>query len=217
MYFLILFFLIFSSVKAKAEMIGDDLLLNTGSNPTSWVHDQINSVIDKSKSFDRDNQEWLKEHLKLIKKDLVKSNQLLQNTRSCECSLVKQDEKMPSFYVFMSFSLNDQLWLDWSKEIEKIGGIFVIRGIPKQKFTLLAEKIYSLSKKGVLAPIQLYPQLFEFYQIDQVPAIVVTDGVSYDKITGNVTLDYALEILASQGETLQAKKLYQELKDKRQL
>lgn len=110
--------------------------------------------------------------------------------------------------VFMSFSVPDQVWIDLSKELEQVGGVFVLRGLPNQSFQTLASRILHLKEKGVKAPIQLDPKCFLAYQIDQVPSIVVAEGETFDKVSGNVSLSFALQKMAENGETKMAKTIH---------
>ncbi len=103
--------------------------------------------------------------------------------------------------AFVSFSMPTSLWIELSRALQEVGGAMVLRGLPDDSFPLLAKKLTRLTKQGVEAPVILDPRLFDEYDIQAVPAIVVDDGVSFDKISGSVSLDYALEQFASEGET----------------
>ena len=165
--------------------------------------------------------QWLKDHLKLR----LASEKLLQNpleeenknsTKACStCRSVKDlSDDLPALYVFMSFSLEDNLWVQFSKELEKIGGIFVLRGLPQNSFKELANRIFELQQKGVNAPIQIHPNLFPEYDVQLVPTIAVVEGRQYDKISGNLSIKCALERMSIVGETKQAKILYQKYLEK---
>ncbi len=179
--------------------------------------------IMNAQKTDAEAVKWLKEHLKecLASKRLLKNplEDYLENSSSKTCQGCSSEdlslEEPASLYVFMSFSLEDGLWLQFSKELEKIGGTFVLRGLPKNSFKELAYRIFDLQEKGVNAPIQIHPKLFQEYEIQLVPTIAVTDGSRYDKISGNLSLKCALEKMSEKGETHQAKFLYQQLKSQR--
>ena len=102
-------------------------------------------------------------------------------------------EPETSLYIFVSFSMPDDAWLLLSKEVEKTGGIFVLRGLPNNSFKQLAEKLYALRLNGVNATVQVDPRLFHKYNIEKVPSFVTVDENDFDKLSGNVTLAYALE------------------------
>ena len=121
--------------------------------------------------------------------------------------------QIPQVLVLMSFSIPDTAWISLSKELEKMGGVFVLRGLPEQSFQLLASRILKLKEQGVNAPIQIDPKSFLDYEINQVPTIVVVEEKIFDKVSGHVSLKFALEKMAQQGETKTASKMYQGLKD----
>jgi conjugal transfer pilus assembly protein TrbC len=178
-----------------------------------WTCCAQENWLDKAQHIDEESIKWLKEHLK----ERLLSQDLLQNPlnppshkrgKNCQnCGVFKEVDS--PLFVCMSFSLKDSLWIEFSKEMEKIGGIFVLRGIPENSFKELAERIFELQSKGVSVPIQIHPKLFQNYAVQLVPAIVVADEDAYDKISGNVTLKFALEKMAREGETKAAKIVYQ--------
>ena len=100
----------------------------------------------------------------------------------------------PGIYVLMSFSVPDQIWLSLSKELERVGGSFVLRGLPEQSFSALQRRIVELKKKGVNAQIQIHPRLFDDHQVDRAPAFLFIDEKGSDLVRGNVTLRYAAEL-----------------------
>jgi conjugal transfer pilus assembly protein TrbC len=187
----------------------------------AWLTHQLEKTNDLDQLMTPENQEWLKDHLKTTKQELSKQmkQQVVSMSSSSQCTScsANNEETIPAFYVFMSFSLKDTTWLEWSKQIETLGGAFILRGLPNQSFKELASHLNHLNDIGVRATIQLNPQLFDQYQIQQVPAVVVAEEETFDKITGNVTLDYALETLAKEGETKKAQALYEKLKEARKL
>lgn len=171
----------------------------------------------ESVKIDQTTLEWLKTHLQ---EQLVSQNRLIPSLNQtndssttsscagCETTAISLLDETPSLYLFMSFALEDRLWLAYSRELEKIGGVFLVRGLPYNSFKELADRIFVLQAKGLNAPIQIHPQLFEKYVVEQVPSIVVAEEEKYDKITGNLSLACALSKMALKGETKQAKQLY---------
>ncbi|MFI5342794.1 MAG: type-F conjugative transfer system pilin assembly protein TrbC [Chlamydiales bacterium] len=153
---------------------------------------------------------WLKEHL--LEFSPVKAGELSIENGSCS----NESELFidPKLFVFMSFSIPDVIWISLSHELEKVDGVFVLRGLPQQSFRELAAKILSLKEKSVSAPIQLDPKQFQAYQLTSVPAFIVTEDEQFDKVTGNVSLKFALELMAKKGETSTAKLFYQLLEAK---
>lgn len=125
-------------------------------------------------------------------RDISTSKNRSISTFNSTC-ISEQVRPEPNLYVFMSFSLPDELLISLSKELEKTGGIFVVRGLPYNSFKEFARKLYGLRKKGLNAPVQINPKLFKKYDIQNVPAFVAIDEDSFDKISGNVSLAFALK------------------------
>lgn len=121
---------------------------------------------------------------------------LLFGVSPCKnCQPMKETTENPRVLAFISFSLPESVLLALSKELEKAGGVFVIRGLPGNSFSELSKKLIHLTKLGMKTPVWLDPISFRNYKIESVPAFVVVDGEEYHKISGNVSLDYALKQL----------------------
>lgn len=117
-----------------------------------------------------------------------------------------------SLRVFASFSMSDTALLSFSKALEKTGGTLVFRGLPENSFQAFAQKILDLKKKGMGAQVSVDPESFEKFQIKNVPTICLTFQEDVDKISGNVSLQYALSRFSEKGETKEkAHELLQQL------
>lgn len=140
--------------------------------------------------------DWLKEQLR----NAYPSDQIETIFAGKKC-LYEGDFLLsePKIFVAMSFSVPDSVWLSLSKELEKAGGIFVLRGLPNNSFTELASKLFSLKSRGVNAPVQLDPKFFQAHHITSVPAFVVKVEEGFGKITGNISLKCALEKMSLKG------------------
>ncbi|CUI18202.1 Type IV conjugative transfer system pilus assembly protein TrbC (plasmid) [Candidatus Protochlamydia naegleriophila] len=160
---------------------------------------------------------WIREKLIKEKKELgIWSPQtslppIEQKCKGCLQAELKDDIESP-FIVFMSFSVPDDVWLSLSKELESIDGLIVLQGLPNNSFKELAEHLIHLKNKGMNATVQLHPQLFNQYEISHVPSFVLREGPSFDKVTGNVSVGYALYVMLEKGETKKAKELKERLK-----
>ncbi|WP_068470627.1 type-F conjugative transfer system pilin assembly protein TrbC [Candidatus Protochlamydia phocaeensis] len=165
---------------------------------------------------DQEVQDWLKQQLREKKQELgltpnrSPSHEISRGQcQKCLAAKPNEDIEFP-LVVFMSFSMPEAVWLALGQEIEKLNGIMVLRGVPNNSFKELANRLLKLKQNGLNATIQIHPQLFEQYNIDQVPCFLVRDKESLDKVFGNISLKFALELMAKKGETALAK----ELKDK---
>jgi conjugal transfer pilus assembly protein TrbC len=131
----------------------------------------------------------------------------------CTSSEVQSDEYPICVLISLSMPISSLLAL--SEEVSKVSGCFVLRGIPENSWASLASKLIELDGLGVNVPILIDPRLFEEWKVSQVPAFIVREGDRYDKVSGNITLSRALELLAEQGETLACEDLLEELKKSR--
>jgi|GEM_PF-1897477 conjugal transfer pilus assembly protein TrbC len=101
-----------------------------------------------------------------------------------------------SLYIFISFSVPEESLKELSYGLEKIGGSFVIRGLPQNSFRAFFEKTKSLKEKGISAPILIDPEAFENFNIERVPTFALKSGESFEKYEGNVPLRDALRIFS---------------------
>jgi conjugal transfer pilus assembly protein TrbC len=119
---------------------------------------------------------------------------------SCRGCAKTAPQKKENLLVFMSFSVPLQTWKDYSDQMKKTGGVFLLRGIPGQSFGELSLKIVELRRAGIYAPIDIDPDLFSEYRIETVPSIVLRERKKYDKIEGNIRIDAALRMIAESGD-----------------
>jgi len=159
----------------------------------------------------------IKENLKEIKPEgevqgiISKSRKELKKKCRFFDSVLLEDADH-SLLVAMTFDLPDSVWVELSPQIEKLGGAFILRGLPENSFSILANKLKALSEKGVSANINIDPKAFEEYSILSAPSFIAKDKRGVDKISGNITLSYALEKMAFEGETDVSKELFKKLK-----
>jgi len=116
-------------------------------------------------------------------------------------------EEGEGLFVFLSFSVPDRVWIETSKFMEKTGGTILIRGLPQNSFVQLSKKIQQMGRRGVQAPIQIHPKMFQKHNVEEVPVFLITEGEKQDRLAGNVSLGFALDTMAGKGETDLAKKL----------
>jgi type-F conjugative transfer system pilin assembly protein TrbC len=113
--------------------------------------------------------------------------------------------------VFVSFSMNEESLKQWMQQAELIHASVVIRGLIDHSFKKTIQKMAELTRDNH-GGVQLDPTLFRRFQIEQVPAVVVfkeTNCLSsqscvedYDVVYGNVTLDYALQTIVDQHDSV---------------
>jgi type-F conjugative transfer system pilin assembly protein TrbC len=157
-------------------------------------------------NISKEEYSWVDERAPSIDVDFSEKKTFL-DFLSKECSSCKNthllNENKNTLFIFISFSMPDDLILSLSKEVERFGnGVFVLRGIPKNSFNTFISKVHSLRKRGVTADIQVNPKKFKEYSIDLVPSFVLEKEGKFDLITGNISLKYALEKFSKEGDTV---------------
>ncbi|OJW55209.1 MAG: type-F conjugative transfer system pilin assembly protein TrbC [Alphaproteobacteria bacterium 41-28] len=117
----------------------------------------------------------------------------------------EDEARYPRLLVFVSFSMPLQALKALGAQVNAVGGKLVLRGLVGGNFKKTAEKLKELQEEIIIDPT-----LFEDYVISAVPTFVLrnespkkAEDNSYDRLTGNVSLRYALEQFASKGNTSQ--------------
>lgn len=185
--------------------------------------DEIAKATDKSQQ-NNVHQEWIKNHQgelmakqaqplpkvdygiseKELEKDAIAK--MLKNYR-----LNPDDNKMNKvigypLMIFVSASMPQQSLKDLMIQARKYGGVLVFRGVIGS-LRNTQQYLAALSKENVSALID--PRLFEMFQVKIVPTFVVLNKATsncqgngcdltpmHDRISGNITLYYALEQIA---------------------
>lgn len=117
----------------------------------------------------------------------------------------------PRLQIFVSHSMPISLLKRYAKEATKYNGVLVFRGLPAGSFHRLAKLVSDISgdnAEGIA--MQIDDESFKAFAVKSVPTIVLSKqasifseqvkGGSFDKIVGNVTIKYALELFAKEGD-----------------
>lgn len=124
---------------------------------------------------------------------------LLQNSRlsSQTKSQENTSSKKKSLFIFVSFSMPLETLQALADEARSHGGHLVFRGLTDGSFQKTAQK-FQLLKRQVL----LDPTLFRDHDVKTVPTFLQCQGKICHRLSGNVTLAYALKQFGSyQGES----------------
>jgi type-F conjugative transfer system pilin assembly protein TrbC len=116
----------------------------------------------------------------------------------------------PDLQIFVSGSMSKALLKDYAREASIYGGVLVFRGLPDGSMLKLLKLVSDISEENYSAAMQIDDQSFENYAIDVVPAIVLSQGEDFgiisnkipghDKMSGNISIEYALECFAKDGD-----------------
>lgn len=96
--------------------------------------------------------------------------------------------------IFVSFSMPDASLTQWAEQAKKVNAPILLQGL---KNNSLKETINHLNKSANprLNNFLINPELFQKFHIDKVPAVVITDGNSFDVVYGDQSLSSALQKL----------------------
>ena len=126
-------------------------------------------------------------------------------------ALAPERERGAEVIVFMSLSVPEPSWRQWSAEAARIGAPLVLRGVAGGGF---AETAGAIAARGAQGGAAIDPRLFRLFRIAHVPAVAVvpggvgpctTPGCSrdapppHDLVSGNIGLEAALEAIARDG------------------
>lgn len=115
-----------------------------------------------------------------------------------------------SLYIFISFSMGEKALLNLAHESKQFGATLVLRGFHEGSYVKTAQalqQIITTTSQGVI----IDPELYALFNITAVPTFVLakpftmiaaerTQTPMHDKLQGHVSVHYALEIFAKDGD-----------------
>ena len=104
-------------------------------------------------------------------------------------------------YVFVSFSMPEQLVTETLDESARLHIPALLNGLIANSMPETVKKIQALSKSVPNLNLQIDPTAFERFGIKQVPALVVEHAGNFDVLYGNLTLKEGLFRIATHGES----------------
>lgn len=122
--------------------------------------------------------------------------------------------KAPRFIAFASLSMRPASLKTLVHDMAAAGGITVLRGFPKGSAKELTRALIQIANKNEeLPPLGIDPRLFRAFDIKAAPSFVIAssdftlcDGFDcvgavppHDRMSGNVSVEYALETFARGG------------------
>lgn len=209
--------------KLKVVIIAFFCCVSVGASELQKFDSEIEEILKQAQEITRHNKEGsfekynlsLQEFDDIISSDLENKKTIISNRcTDINCSVASEVNEDSKVIVFTSLSVPFASWKEHSNDLIEIDGSFILRGLPDNSFKSFFSFIKKMRKKTVEAPIGINPDLFELYKITSVPCIVVIDGDQFDKIEGNVPIDYALKQFALKGDCSKlASSLLKQLKE----
>lgn len=164
-----------------------------------------------------------KEILDLQKDSLKKVESLLEN-KDFQAVVADLQDKIPTLQnsppirgqaqgellIFVSFSMGEKALLNIAEEAQLYGATLVLRGLKERSYkkTVLAlQKIINKTGQGFV----IDPELYTLFEIQAAPTFILTKPFQinaaertqtplHDKLRGHVSLHYALERFAKEGD-----------------
>jgi type-F conjugative transfer system pilin assembly protein TrbC len=117
----------------------------------------------------------------------------------------------PTLQIFVSSSMPISLLKSYAKEAAKYNGVLVFRGLPDGSFHKLSGLVADISGDNADGiAMQIDDEAFKAFNVKVVPTIVLSktasifseqvQGGAFDKVGGNVTIKYSLEVFAKEGD-----------------
>ena len=106
------------------------------------------------------------------------------------CGTAAADSRI--IYVFVSSSMSKPNLIELVREAKAHEAAVVLQGLIKNSFEKTVKFLAEIIQKSEYGVI-IDPTLFEEYKIIRVPSFVIVRASGYDKISGNITLKFALE------------------------
>jgi len=175
--------------------------------------------------FSKEDLTWAESLASQSKKQAIE-NIRKQCVAGGQCLAKEPEESDISMQVFVSSSMGKELLKRYVAQAKYYQVPLILRGLPGESWRELAKLIYSITegdKDGVL--IQIDDLAFDNFAIKSVPSFILARSVDvfassgetaqiYDKVTGNIGIKRALEIIAKEGDLKDEAKVILERKNK---
>lgn len=166
-----------------------------------WAKDLTNSSIDTV---------WqnLKNIFKSQEQSEIAGSSELRDKRG-------RGRQFSGLYIFVSQSMPQALLKNYLHEVNKYGGVLVLKGLPQGSFKELAKFVTDITGTSdntgdIEANIQIDDEAYDKFNVVVVPTIVLSLSSDYhplestdfkfDKMVGNVGVKYSLEEFSNSGE-----------------
>lgn len=103
------------------------------------------------------------------------------------------DNKKDGLRIFVSLSMPKNLLEQYDAIAKKIGAKLVMRGFKNNSF----KETIQYTQKIV---VQVDPVAFKKFGVTSVPSFVLSSGDKFDKLVGNISINYALTRFKDEGD-----------------
>ena len=151
-------------------------------------------LASRVKINDQDKKHLLELNKKVGKK--VQGCGFIPEDNLSSSTTTTQDKQI---YIFVSSSMKKPNLIRLGKQAAAQGASLVMRGFIENSYLKTAVFLKEVVEKTGQG-VAIDPSLFKAYRVTEVPTFIVADGDRYDKLSGNVSLDYAISEIKSKGE-----------------
>lgn len=166
----------------------------------------ISAVLAEGRVVEQDAQKIWESNQEMVKKTIMDKYLELQNITIGEeqADLVERFQSKARLRVFVSSSMGRNLLRHYVKEAKKYGATLVFRGLPNGSWLELASLVTAITNSNESEiEMQIDDEIFERFNIKEVPAVVLSLGSKFDKVSGNIGIRAALELMKKEGELKQ--------------
>lgn len=103
--------------------------------------------------------------------------------------------------VFVSFSMPEELLGQTLREAASLHVPVLLNGLVNNSMPETIAKLEALTSEIKELSIAIDPVSFEEFKINQVPALLVSQGELHDVVYGNLSLIEGLKLISDKGET----------------
>ena len=160
----------------------------------SYIQEIVSSVNSTHTALESSSLNTTSEE-SLNKRDIIEEAITgYKKIKQSQCGLDKKD----GFYIFISLSMPETLLKKYDLIAKQIGAKLVLRGFKNNSFKETVNYIQTLSSEGIIGEIN--PILYRKYSVNLVPSFVLAQGDKFDKLVGNVSVNYALTKFKDKGD-----------------
>jgi len=187
----------------------------------AFIVSSVEEAAKASPHYPKGDQEevFVKEIQKLEEESLQKKNAVLEDSAFQNFVTTLQNQvplqtmsynESGDLYIFVSFSLGEKALLNLAIDAKRYGATLVLRGFIDGSYAKTAKALQKVIQKANQGFI-IDPELFTLFAVTAVPTYVLTKPFPltalerlqtplHDRLQGHVSVQYALETFAPQGD-----------------
>ncbi len=133
------------------------------------------------------------------------------NMNPTQLELLGQSINETRLFVAVSFSMPEKLILDYIHQAKQYQAYIVFQGFKENDLASMMRQLSYWDEKFDISRVLIDPNVFESFEVISAPSIILSqdsypcstalcEGKVFDKLTGSVSIEYALKQFASKGD-----------------